>query len=150
MVQVQLSKSFTEVFVGEDSVTLLLGCSPNKHCLFIGVEEDRIYLDGQRILTTKPEFNYNRGLMLEKNRGIEKKRLRTLKFCGKVLCIDIGFDGRVFFKVFSREAYEKFRAPPIITYSYWHDRSEALKKFYVGDLHNPVKVWPVEYKKGIE
>lgn len=132
-------------FIGENSVTLILGVDPNKHCLFIDIEADRIYLDGQRILTTHQEFNYNKGLMLEKNKAIEKRRLKTLKFGNQVLCIDVGFDGRTFFKLFSRSAYSKFRAPPTITYSYWHDRKEAKKKFFAGDLSNPIKEWPVKY-----
>ncbi len=146
MVQVQLSKGNAEVFVGEASITFVLGVAPNKRCLFIDVEADRIYLDGLRILTTRPEFNYNKGLMFEKNKRAEKKRLRTLKFCGKVFCLDVGHDGRLFMILFSRDAYEKFRGAPIITYSYHHSRREGLKKFYAGDLSNPVKVWPVEYK----
>ncbi len=135
------------LFLGEESITLNFGKEPNKHCLFIDIKEDRLYLDGFRLLTTKKEFDYTKGFMFQKNAVRKKARIRTVTFEGKVLAIDCGPDGRTFFKFFARETYSVFRGKPLKTYSYWHDRRDAVKKFYDGDLHNPKRIWPVEYKK---
>ena len=89
-----------DLFLGEESITLNFGREPNRHCLFIDVKEDRLYLDGSRLLTTKKEFNYNKGLMFQKNAIRKKVRIKTVTFDGKVLGIDICPDGRVFFKFF--------------------------------------------------
>jgi len=136
-----------DLFLGEESVTLNFGREPNRHCLFIDVKEDRLYLDGCRLLTTKKEFNYTKGLVFQKNAIRKKARIKTITFEGKVLAVDVGTDGRVFFKFFARETYSVFRGKPLKTYSYWHSRSEGLKKFYEGDLHTPKKIWSVQYKK---
>lgn len=137
------------LFIGEQTITLNFGVEPNRHCLFINVEEDRLYLDGSRLLTTKKEFDYTKGLMFQKNAIRKKVRIKTISFAGKILGIDVGPDGRVFFKFFARETYSLFRGKPLITYSYWHCRREGLKKFYEGNLSEPSKVWPVEYKNEI-
>lgn len=135
-----------DLFLGEESITLNFGREPNKHCLFIDIKEDRLYLDGSRLLTTKKEFNYTKDLMFQKNAIRKKARIKTVTFDGKVLGIDICPDGRVFFKFFTRETYSVFRGKPLKTYSYHHSRIEGLKKFYDGDLHTPKMVWPVTYK----
>lgn len=136
-----------DLFLGEDSITLNFGKEPNKHCLFIDVKQDQLFLDGSRLMTTKKEFNYNKDIMFQKNAVRKKSRIKTVTFEGKVLGIDVGPDGRTFFKFFTRETYSVFRGKPIVTYSYHHSRVEGLKKFYKRDLHNPIKIWPVKYKK---
>ncbi len=138
-----------DLFLGEETITLNFGKEPNRHCLFIDVKEDQLYLDGFRLMTTKKEFNYNKDIMFQKNAIRKKARIKTITFEGKVLAIDCGIDGRTFFKFFTRETYSVFRGKPIMTYSYWHDRSDAVKRFYKQDLHNPIKTWPVKYKKEV-
>ncbi len=138
-----------KVFEGENSITMLFGSQPNQKTLFIDIEEDRLYWNGNWLKTTKLEFNYNKDVMFEKNKKFEKKRILTHEFEGKVLAIDCGFDGRVFGKFFTKKKYLTFRGNPEIVFSYWHCRREGLKKWYSGDLSNPKKVWKVQYNNQV-
>ena len=142
-----------EVFVGEDAVTILFEKIPNRHCLYIDIEKDMLFFDETRIKTTGVEFQYTKALLFEKNKGREKKRILTFpkgnEKCPFVLACDCGWDGRIFIKFFAPETYCRPRGKPSHVYSYWHDRRESLKKFYMTDLHSPKKVWPVQYKKDV-
>ena len=41
-----------QVFIGEDAVTILFGEIPNRHTIFIDIENDQLFFDGFRLKTT--------------------------------------------------------------------------------------------------
>ncbi len=142
-----------QVFVGADAITILFGSIPNRHTIYIDVEKDQLFFDGNRMKTTNTEFNYNKEFMFERNKNLEKKRILTFPKGNEpspvVLAVDCGWDGRIFFKFFTRETYSVPRGKPLKVFSYWHDRRAKEKKFYNGDLHEPGRVWPAQYKKDV-
>jgi len=141
-----------QVFLGKETVTILFGSIP-KHCIYVDIKEDKLYFDGERIMTTQAQFSYTKEKMMQKNKSVPKKRLLTWPKGDEsiktpvVFNINIGFDGRLFFLFYKKKDYVEFRSPPFQKYSYWHDRRAGEKKFYENDLHEPKKTWPVQYKK---
>ena len=111
------------------------------NCLLFNVEEDRIYFNGEKLKTTEHEFHYNKSLMFERNKVIPKKRLLTLGFDGFVFGLDVGFDGRLFGKLWAKQKYVEERGEPFWVCSYWHDRRAKEVKWYERDLKNPKRMW---------
>jgi hypothetical protein len=56
-----------------------------------------------------------------------------------IMKVDRGWDGRIFWLIWALDQYKKFRGRPKIKISYWNDRKNKVRKFYVQDLKNPVK-----------
>lgn len=108
-------------------------------CLLIDVVTDAVFLNGNPLnVSRKP---YKKGLMKPLNKDKNKKRILTLEHKTYVLGVDEGFDGRLFFKIWLKSTYKKFRGKPFWVASYWNDAVNKEKKFFENDLKVPVKVW---------
>lgn len=129
---------FEKVFVGSDAITILFGRTPNSHTLYISAAEDRLYYDGERMKTTQHEFHYNEP---RQEKGFEKKRVKTIYVKGRIIAVDVGWDGRIFIKLFEQKKYLEFKGKPYKVFSYWNCRADKEKRFYEDDLSKPKRVW---------
>jgi len=122
----------------DDVVRLYFGDS---YSFVIDVNEDKIYLNGKRVVTSGGRF-FHPNFLKKKNLEYPPKRnLFVLDFLGFVLKVDVGYDGRVFWLVFNKSDYTRFRHPPVWQFSYWHNRYKHQKEFFLNDLSNPVRVY---------
>ncbi len=144
--QTTVIKNLIRTEIEEEYIKVRLG----DNCLLFSVKEDRIYFNGERIKTTNLEHRYNRSKMFERNKEIPKKRIKTLKFNGLIFGLDVGFDGRLFGKVWKQKDFDTFRGPPFFTFSYWSDRRGKEIKWYEEDLHTPKRVYNTEYSGVVE
>ena len=137
--QQKLTESFPRCNIYETSIQLIFGDEqfwiyPNENLV------TRMEKHEEKPIKTKLEFTYNKSLLFEKNKnGLEKKRLITFKFKGNVMGLDVGYDGRLFWKVWKLEDYYTFRKPPYWVASFWIDG--LSKRFYLQDLKEAVKIW---------
>jgi hypothetical protein len=113
-----------------------------ENSFIIDLETDKLYWNGQRILTTEAIRKYEYSHKKENNTLFNHRRIVEIKDYKNLLVfvIDIGYDGRLFFMLFDKN-YGNFRAEPIHKLSYWHDRKEKTKKWYDQDMINPVQIW---------
>ena len=110
----------------------------DQHALLINIPSHQLFVDGELLDLNIIEKNYTQHLLKEKNRFTQKKRIKTIFTKLGVLAIDVGWDGRIFFKVWnSKEAYARFRSKPRWCASYWNDKENQEIKIYVQDLKNP-------------
>jgi len=113
----------------------------------IDLVEDRLYLNGERFLTTKQPVKsyYDEGLA--KDKGLSKKPIWKGEWGWFVVQLDIGFDGRLFWKFFTRFDYRKKGGKPYFVLSYWNDRKEKELRWYEDDLSVPLFSVPFVGKK---
>jgi len=110
----------------------------DSHSIIIDLELDMLFLNGERLLTTRKEKEYDELFVVRKNRLQKKTRIETLFSHGQVLAIDIGWDGRIFFKYWKTiRDYYSFRKAPDWVASYHHDRISKKKLIWVKDLRVP-------------
>lgn len=109
----------------------------------IDLKEDKIYRNGEPFKTTGKILRpYYPGFMKDKNVNIPKKPLWQKFFGWFVVQLDVGFDGRLFWKVWTKSEYSKFRGKPYFSCSYWNDKKNRLKKWFEGNLSEPLMVFP--------
>lgn len=118
-----------------------------KYFVVIDLDLDMLFLNGERLLTTGKEKGYDELFVVRKNRLQQKTRFKTLFARGQVLAIDVGWDGRIFFKYWRTEKdYNTFRKAPVWVASYFNDRIAKKKFVWVQDLHDPKFM----FVKGVE
>lgn len=110
----------------------------------IDLKEDKLYLNGQRFMTTKKPLHKYAYMDFVKERNLEVMKTPIWKksWSWFVCQLDLGFDGRLFWKFFTKSNYEKFRGKPYFVCSYWHDRKAKLRKWFEQNLHSPCFVFP--------
>lgn len=112
-----------------------------EHSILIDVRNDKLYLDGEPL--EEHHLSFDRKFEKKKTKEIaEKEKVKTIReHWGKnVLRIDKSKkDGRIFFLYFTKGAFDSYRGKPRWKASYFPDGYE--KKFFVNNLHNPVKRW---------
>ena len=111
----------------------------------INIEEDKLYFvcqgERRRILTTNIKKEYDLKTKKDRNNDLEHKRFLTHWVKGQVLVGDVGHDGRIFFMVFTQDAYRHYRGKPFWIVSYFNNRHRKQKQFFVSDMKEPVRVW---------
>ena len=105
------------------------------------LENDMLLFNGKRIITTHTERLYSREFIKRHNLNKKHKRLVSQFKGNQVFIIDIGYDGRLFMLCFTNKKYNEYRGQPMWKASYWHDRRNKEKKFYVTDMQIPVRTW---------
>lgn len=123
--------------------------------LFFGKRVFEVYPNDNQIFCDEKPFHAGKNVSLYsgknvrlENRGREKQLVGRPYYWGdKVLIVNKGQDGRLFWLVFSRAAFKVLRGKPFWRASYWKNKDEA--SFYLQDLSNPVKVWKPETKKPV-
>ncbi len=111
-----------------------------RHTILIDLEEDKLYLDGKRLITTQVVQRYHPHFLKENNKGhFQKKRVKFISGPKWVFIVECGWDGRIFFLFWdSIKKYERYRQKPDWQGSYWHDRKRGTKKWYGQNLSLPL------------
>jgi hypothetical protein len=119
----------------------------------INIPEDKLYSiyreEKKRILTTNIKKEYDLKTKKDRNSDLEHKRFLTHWTKGQVLAGDVGHDGRIFFMVFTQDAYRHYRGKSFWIVSYFNNRKHHQKQFFVSDMNEPVRVWLNECKCGV-
>lgn len=101
--------------------------------------EGMVYFNGSPLLYSGK--GYQKSFLKPVNSGKVKRRLMTLEKNAYVLGLDCGPDGRLFWKIWLKSAFKKFRGKPFFCCSFWNDNVLNEKKYYENDLRKPLKVW---------
>jgi hypothetical protein len=121
-----------------------------KTVFLIDLREDKIYKNGDYFKTTGKILRpYYAGFMKDENIGIEKKPIWQECFGWFVAQLDVGFDGRLFWKLWVKAEFKKFRGKPYFVCSYWNDKKHRLKKWFEGNLSKPLMVFPKPLQRNL-
>lgn len=116
----------------------------DQHAIIIDIDLNQLFIDGELLKLDELEKSYTKHLLKEKNRFKQKKRIRTLYAKSAVLAVDIGYDGRIFLKLWlSKVTYDRFRRKPEWCASYWNDKDRKEKKIYVQNLQRPKHLFKI-------
>ncbi|TAK79883.1 MAG: hypothetical protein EPO20_30580 [Betaproteobacteria bacterium] len=125
---VRIYKESVELIFGNEEFTIF----PTSN----EIERNGVLLDFK-----KAERRYNKSFMFERNKAMPKTQLLRFDWENNVVQLDSGPDGRLFWKVWTREDYKTMRKPPFWVASYWYDVADGFAKLYIKDLHKPAHRW---------
>jgi len=108
-----------------------------KQSILIDGENDKLYVNGNPLITTQTTKLYDLRHTKSGNDLRPKKRIKTLNVDKYMVVIDVSWDGRLFFLLFTKPAYKSLRASPCWSASYWNNRHTKQKEFYAEGLSVP-------------
>ena len=129
------------VRVYEESAELIFGSD----IFVIYPQSNEVEWNNELIDLKKAMLRYNKSFVLEKNKAMPKTPLLKFDWEDKVVQLDSGPDGRLFWKVWTREDYKAMRHPPFWVASYWQDVADGFAKLYIKDLHTPKWKWDLRF-----
>jgi hypothetical protein len=116
----------------------------------VDLVNDRLFLNGQRFKTTIQPVRAYHNREIAKDEFLAKKPIWKNAWGWFVVQLDIGFDGRLFWKFFTRHDFKKLGGKPYLVLSYWHDRVEKKLKWFESDLSVPLYSVDFTYQKNLK